>query len=279
MQTKKIDQRKQRGPFDIIGDIHGCFDELSHLLKKLGYKIIQADIGGSFQVMHPEERKVVFLGDLVDRGPKITAVLKLAMSMKQSGIAYCLAGNHDDKLCRKLQGRNVQVKHGLEESLRQLGKEPPGFVNEVRDFLYQLPHHFLFDAGRLVVAHAGMKEHYQGLDSEKIRQFAMFGETTGETDIFGLPVRYNWAGDYRGKAIVVYGHTPVAEAVWQNGTIDIDTGCVFGGKLTALRYPELELVSVPARYTYYETARQFLPKARQAPDYPGLTVHEEPLHV
>ncbi len=105
----------------------------------------------------------------------------------------------------------------------------------------------MLDDGKLVVAHAGMKEEMQGRGSGKVRDFALYGETTGETDEFGLPVRYNWAAEYRGTAMVVYGHTPVPEPEWLNRTINIDTGCVFGGKLTALRYPEKELVSVPAR--------------------------------
>jgi len=95
--------------------------------------------------------------------------------------------------------------------------------------------HYVFDDGKLVVAHAGMKQELQGRGSGVVRQFALFGETTGETDDFGLPVRYDWASDYRGSAMVVYGHTPVPEATWLNGTICIDTGCVFGGQLTALR--------------------------------------------
>ncbi|HYH03350.1 MAG TPA: metallophosphoesterase, partial [Bacillota bacterium] len=171
MQKEKINQKEHTGPFDIIGDVHGCFDELNCLLEKLNYQITTTSTGDGFKVSNPLNRKVVFLGDLVDRGPKITAVLKLAIAMKMSGMAYCLAGNHDDKLWRKLQGRNVQIKHGLEESLRQLAEEPPDFVATVRDFLAQLPHHYLFDTGKLVVAHAGMKERYQGLDSETIRQF------------------------------------------------------------------------------------------------------------
>ena len=94
--------------------------------------------------------------------------------------------------------------------------------------------------------------------------FALFGETTGETDEFGLPVRYNWAGGFRGKAMVVYGHTPVPEAEWLNNTICLDTGCVFGGKLTALRYPEKELVSIPAKRMYYEPVRPLI--AEKTPD-------------
>ncbi|MGD0547194.1 MAG: polynucleotide kinase-phosphatase, partial [Terracidiphilus sp.] len=94
--------------------------------------------------------------------------------------------------------------------------------------------------------------------------FALFGETTGETDDYGLPVRYDWASEYRGKAMVVYGHTPVAEPEWLNRTIDIDTGCVYGGKLTALRYPEKELVSVPAIREYYAPSKPFLQDAASA---------------
>ena len=243
------------GPFDIIGDIHGCFDELRALLTRLGY------VDGH----HPEGRKAVFLGDLVDRGPKIPEVLKLVMSMTASGNALAIPGNHDTKLMRKLRGRDVQITHGLAESLSQLDEEPSEFKDQVADFIDSLVSHYVLDDGRLVVAHAGLKEELQGRGSGKVRDFALYGETTGETDEFGLPVRYNWAAEYRGRAMVVYGHTSVPEPEWLNNTICIDTGCVYGGKLTALRYPEKEFVSVPALQTYYEPAKPFLPAEDQAP--------------
>ncbi len=129
------------------------------------------------------------------------------------------------------------------------------FCKELADFLDGLVSHYVLDDGKLVVAHAGMKEEMQGRGSGKVRDFALYGETTGETDEFGLPVRYDWAKEYRGQAMVVYGHTPVPEPEWLNRTVNIDTGCVFGGKLTALRYPEKEFVSVPAARTYCEPAR------------------------
>ena len=137
-------------------------------------------------------------------------------------------------------------------------RESDEFRERARDFLDKLVSHVVLDDGKLVVAHAGMKEAYQGRSSGRVRDFALFGETTGETDLFGLPVRLAWAADYRGYAAVVYGHTPVREAEWLNDTINIDTGCVFGGRLTALRWPERELVSVPASRTYYEPAKPFL---------------------
>jgi len=255
--------KHEHGPFDIIGDIHGCFDELHSLLTQLGYQI--APSNGSYHAHHPEGRKAVFLGDLVDRGPKIPDVLKLVMSMTGSGTALAVPGNHDTKLMRKLRGRDVRITHGLAESLQQLDEEPPEFKEQVAEFIDQLVSHYVLDDGRLVVAHAGLKEDLQGRGSGKVRDFALYGETTGETDEFGLPVRYNWAAEYRGRAMVVYGHTPVPEPEWLNGTICIDTGCVFGGRLTALRYPEKELVSVPALQTYYESAKPFLPEADQAP--------------
>jgi protein phosphatase len=243
------DRRDWHGPFDVIGDVHGCHEELVALLGRLGYE--PADGG----YRHPEGRKVIFLGDLVDRGPSTPEVLRTVMAMTRSGSALCVPGNHDIKLMRAIQGRKVTVSHGLTESLAQLEAEPLEFRREVASFIDALVSHFVLDDGRLVVAHAGMAERLQGRASRRVRDFALYGETTGETDEFGLPVRYNWAADYRGAAMVVYGHTPVPTAEWLNNTICIDTGCVFGGRLTALRYPERELVEVPAACVYYEPIR------------------------
>jgi protein phosphatase len=231
------------------------------LLSKLGYEV--ADEGSV--ATHPEGRKAVFLGDLVDRGPNVPGVLRLAMGMVEEGSALCVPGNHERKLVRALRGRNVQVTHGLAESLDQLEGEPPEFRGQALEFLDALVSHAVLDDGRLVVAHAGMREEMQGRASAAVRAFALYGETTGETDEMGLPVRYPWALEYRGKATVVFGHTPVVEPEWVNNTINIDTGCVFGGALTTLRYPEKELVSVPAARTYYEPVRPVTSPAERAP--------------
>ena len=256
-------RRDVHGPFDIVGDVHGCLDELLELMAALGYQIERQDRG--FSVAPPDGRKLVLVGDLVDRGPSTPDVLRLAMTMVDAGQAFCVPGNHDIKLVKALKGRDVQLTHGLAESLRQLEKEPEEFRTQALKFLDDLVSHYVFDDGKLVVAHAGMKETMQGRGSAKVRDFALYGETTGETDDFGLPVRYNWSADYRGKALVVYGHTPVPEPLWLNSTVNIDTGCVFGGKLTALRYPEREIVSVPAKATYYESRKPFLPNEELAP--------------
>ncbi len=254
----------ETGPFDLIGDVHGCFDELVELLELLGYRVEAGEAG--FHVEAPQGRKAIFLGDIVDRGPKIPEVLRLVMSMVEGGVAHCVPGNHDMKLVRKLEGRDVQLVHGLAESVGQLDRESQEFREKVRAFLDGLVSHYVLDDGNLVVAHAGMKENMQGRASGRVRDFALYGETTGETDEFGLPVRYPWAADYRGRATVVYGHTPVMEPEWVNKTINIDTGCVFGGRLTALRYPEKELVSVPARQVYCEPVRPLVVAAETRPD-------------
>jgi len=257
------DLKHEHGPFDIIGDVHGCFDELIELLGKLGYV---EQPGGAWK--HPGPRKLVFVGDLVDRGPRAPDVVRLVLECVKAGTALCVPGNHDIKFMRKIWGKQVQINHGLAESLAQFEiyeQSYRGFSRIAADFIHKLVSHYVLDNGNLVVAHAGMKESMQGRGSAAVRDFALFGETTGETDEFGLPVRYNWAADYRGKAMVVYGHTPVPEPDWLNRTINIDTGCVFGGKLTALRYPEKELVSVPARQTYAKPRKPFLPVEIQTP--------------
>jgi protein phosphatase len=270
-------KKDEHGPFDIIGDVHGCYAELCTLLGNLGCEIEQTADG--VNARPPAGRKAVFVGDLVDRGPGIAEVLELVMNMVKAGSAFCVPGNHDMKLVRKLKGRDMQLTHGLADSINQLDQRPPEFKKEVMQFLDDLVSHYVFDDGKLVVAHAGMKEEMQGRGSGKVRDFALYGETTGEADEYGLPVRYNWAAEYRGKAMVVYGHTPVAEPEWLNRTINIDTGCVFGGKLTALRYPERELVSVPALKTYYESAKPFLKADEPTPQLTAQQQHDELLNI
>jgi protein phosphatase len=232
-------------PYDLIGDVHGCRAELETLLLALGW----ADDH------HPEGRTAVFVGDLVDRGPDTPGVLRIVMRMAAAGTALCVQGNHEAKLVRALGGASVRVAHGLAESLRQLEQEPAEQRQRARSFMAGLPTQLVLDDGRLVVAHAGLAEELHGVDSPRARAFALYGKTTGSSDEYGLPVRLPWQDDYRGAATVVYGHTPVREARWVNNTICLDTGVVFGNRLTALRYPERELVSVPAEREWCPPSR------------------------
>src|SRR5450756_1226673 len=267
------DLRQETGPFDVIGDIHGCRAELEVLLAELGYAIARDELGRAVGAAH-EARRAIFVGDLVDRGPDTPGVLRLVMGMVSAGSALCVPGNHENKLVRAMRGRGVQITHGLAESLAQLETEPEDFRAEAERFMDGLVSHYVLDGGNLVVSHAGLIERYHGRASRRVRDFCLYGQTTGETDEYGLPVRYPWASEYRGEATVLYGHTPVPEPEWINNTMCLDTGCVFGGKLTALRYPEKELVSVPAARVYYEPARPFPvnPTAGAAPE----TAHREP---
>lgn len=260
------DRTWDTGPFDAIGDVHGCLGELETLLDRLGYAISRDDAGRAIDARHPEGRRPIFLGDVVDRGPDVPGVLRLVMGMVDAGHALMVQGNHEDKLVKALRGAKVQTGHGLAETLAQLDAEGSGFRQRVLDFCAGLVAHLVLDGGRLVVAHAGLKEQYQGRASGRVRSFALYGETTGETDEFGLPVRYPWAQDYRGAATVLYGHTPIPTVEWVNNTACLDTGAVFGGALSAMRYPERELVSVPSKGVWYEPVRPLnAPPAERAP--------------
>jgi protein phosphatase len=274
------DRRDDHGPFDVIGDVHGCCDELLGLLSMMGYEVVAnsndgVPLGQGPTYAHPEGRKAVFIGDLIDRGPRNIDVLRLVKNMVRHGSALCIPGNHDVKLVKKLRGRDVNVAHGLAQTLAEIDALPDesrgDFSAEVADFLDGLVSHYVLDDGKLVVAHAGMKESMQGRASGRVRDFALYGETTGEIDDLGLPVRLDWAREYRGRASVVYGHTPVPAPEWLNQTVNIDTGCVFGGKLTALRYPEGVFVSVPAARVYSQPARPFV---RDEPTTPSVTAQQ-----
>jgi protein phosphatase len=269
-------RRHESGPFDVIGDIHGCADELERLLGLLGY---ERDPANRWLYRHPQGRRAIFLGDLVDRGPRILDTCRIVMAMTTAGAALCVPGNHDAKLLRKLRGRDVQITHGLAETLAEIDALPPTeretLVPALIGFLDGLVSHYVLDDGKLVVAHAGLKAEMHGRASGRVRDFALYGETTGEIDSFGLPVRHNWAAEYRGKALVAFGHTPVPESVWLNETVNLDTGCVFGGHLSALRYPEREVVRVAADRVYCEPTRPLAALASMGAATPGLSAQHE----
>jgi len=256
IQTAVFSRRKMRpdwshvpGPFDLIGDVHGCIHELKLLLAKLGYQLSESE---PFEVVPPEGRHLFFLGDLVDRGPDSPQVLRVVMDLVKQGHAFCLMGNHEAKLLRKLSGHGVKPSHGLEITLQQLEGASSSFLERIRQFFESMESHYVLDEGRLVAAHAGMPENMQCRETGAVHAFGLYGKSSGKVDERGFPIRLDWASDYEGHALVVYGHTPVATAEWRHNTICIDTGCVFGGELTALRYPEMELVSVPAERIYYQ---------------------------
>lgn len=257
--TPRTDWRHQYAPFDIIGDVHGCVDELVALLRVLGYDARLEGKGDSRRAITraPAGRRAFFVGDLIDRGPNSPDVLRIVMDMVAAGQALTITGNHDNKFLRWLKGHDVKIGGGLESTIMQLADEGEGLKSRALAFLDTLPSHAWVDGGSLAVAHAGVRETMIGKSSPRVRDFALYGDSSGRLGPDGLPERYNWATAYHGATPVVYGHTPVADAAWLNNTLCIDTGCVFGGKLTALRWPEREIVSVQAHEAYAELKRPF----------------------
>jgi protein phosphatase len=258
-----FDLRHLTGPFDIVGDVHGCAEELSELLARLGY---QLDLTREAVIEAPLGRRVVFVGDLVDRGPASAEVLRIVLTLTAAGIAHTAPGNHDVKFRRWLRGDKVRPTHGLDRTIAQFDASGADLKRRAEHFLAELPDYLWLDDGRLLVAHAGILARMIGKSDGETRNFCIYGDTDGKTDAAGLAIRYNWAAGYAGEATVVYGHTPVAEATWLNNTVCIDTGCCFGGALSALRWPEREIVAVPARARYWAPARlPGLPPPRPTP--------------
>lgn len=267
----RADLRHVAGPFDIIGDVHGCVSELVELVERLGWLVDFEESDGLrvARVVPPPRRIAVFVGDLVDRGPASPDVLRIVMAMMRTGRACCVIGNHDDKFRRWLAGNRVRISHGLEQTVQQIEAEPADtavdFRAEIAAFLASLPIYLELAGGALVVAHAGIEADMIGRESDAIRRFCIYGDTDGHRDANGLSIRYNWAARYRGSAHVVYGHTPVEEPVVLNGTVCIDTGCCFGGALTAYKWPEREVITVLAHANHATRLRPFgLPPERPA---------------
>ncbi|WP_191556248.1 bis(5'-nucleosyl)-tetraphosphatase PrpE [Metabacillus idriensis] len=235
---------------DIIGDIHGCFNEFYELTEKLGY---------AWKNGYPvhTSRKLAFVGDLADRGPQSIKVIETVIKITENQAGYYVPGNHCNKLYRYMLGNKVQVAHGLETTAAEL----EALEEDERKHIYQSfmklyeqsPLYQVLDEGRLVIAHAGIRADYIGKTHKKVKEFVLYGDITGQTNPDGTPVRRDWAKLYKGKPFIVYGHTPVREARFVGDTVNIDTGAVFGGYLTALRYPEKEVVSVKSSLPYDES--------------------------
>ena len=231
--------------YDIVGDIHGCYEELLQLLKKLGYSM-KNNIP-----IHPDGRFIAFVGDAMDRGPDSLKTIELMFRLRDEDKLIYSPGNHCNKLYRHLKGNKIQLQYGIETTVAELNllsnKDRKYFIKRYIEFYDALSLYYSLDGGKLIIAHAGIKENLIGTSStNKIRSFVLYGDVTGETLPNGRPLRRDWAKQYNGEAFIVYGHTPVEDARFVHNTVNIDTGCVFGGKLTAVRYPEKEIVSIPS---------------------------------
>ncbi|MCA1031089.1 bis(5'-nucleosyl)-tetraphosphatase PrpE [Bacillus timonensis] len=229
---------------DVIGDIHGCYDELLILLEKLGYR------WDGNELFHKENRKLAFVGDLTDRGPDSLKVIQFVSAVVNNNGAHYIPGNHCNKLYRYFLGNKIQITHGLETTVAEFEALNKNQQDEIRKMFIKLyeqaPLYHVLDQKQLVVAHAGIREDYIGRTDKRVQTFVLYGDISGKTNSDGTPERRDWAQNYQGKSMIVYGHTPVREPRRINRTINIDTGAVFGGKLTAYRYPEDLTVSVPS---------------------------------
>ncbi|GKV54800.1 bis(5'-nucleosyl)-tetraphosphatase PrpE [asymmetrical] [Sporosarcina sp. NCCP-2222] len=235
--------------YDIIGDIHGCFAELIELITSLGYTIKNG------LPIHSEGRQLAFVGDATDRGPDSLQTMQLLFSMQEAGILLYAPGNHCNKLYRYAKGNKVQQTHGLETTVAELDSLPTNkkeeFLLRYQSFYENLPLYVSLENGKLIIAHAGIPKRMIGVPvSKSIRTFVLYGDISGKTLPDGRPERRDWAKHYDGDPFIVYGHTPVPVARFVKNTVNIDTGCVFGGKLSALRYPEMEIRSVPSRQPF-----------------------------
>ncbi|MGV3466738.1 MAG: bis(5'-nucleosyl)-tetraphosphatase PrpE [Heyndrickxia sp.] len=227
---------------DIIGDIHGCFSEFQQLTIQLGYNWTEG------VPVHPNGRYLAFVGDLTDRGPESLKVVDIVYQLWKNENAYYVPGNHCNKLYRYFLGNKVQVTHGLETTVAELSvctdQQRRHYKQIFMEMYENSPLYLQLDEKKLVIAHAGIREDYIGKMNSKVKTFVLYGDITGEKHPDGSPVRRDWAKEYNGKPTIVYGHTPVLEPRFIHHTVNIDTGAVFGGKLTALQYPEMEIVSV-----------------------------------
>ncbi|MDQ0298843.1 protein phosphatase [Salibacterium salarium] len=234
--------------YDFIGDIHGCFDEICTWFDKAGYK------NRDNMYFHPDGRIPVFIGDLTDRGPRSVEVITLVTKMVENQLAHYVPGNHCNKLYRYLLGRNIVVSGGLETTIAELQNLSPNTYGNVRRSFMNLydsaPLYLRLDNSQVIAAHAGITENLIGKTGKKVQTFVLYGDITGEKHEDGMPVRRDWASEYYGSPLIVYGHTPVREPRKVNNTINIDTGCVFGGQLTGLHYPEMTYTKVPSNMPF-----------------------------
>lgn len=240
---------------DIIGDIHACYEEFIELIEKLGYKKNKDDL-----YLHPQGRKILSLGDIMSRGPESLKTMMFFLNHIENGQAYMTDSNHGWKIARWLDGRKVQLKHGDEKVEEEFIKYEIQFgvvkTNElkqkIKELLMKAPSHYILmenGVDTVVCTHAGIKDEYIGKETPKIKNFCRYGDVEG-MDETGKPIRKDWFSHHNNKLLIIWGHDPKPEPFVFNNTINIDQGVVFGGKLTAFRYPEREFIFLDATKDY-----------------------------
>lgn len=255
-----VQKRKNRIPLgkgiDFIGDVHGCYDEFMELLKRLGY--VRDAKGDVYR--HPDGRKLLSLGDITSRGPRSIPMLQFFIRHVEAGLAEMVDSNHGWKIARWLDGRRVHLAHGdekVEEEFRRFleehGEEEWSRLREAsRILLLGSPSHMIIEKnGKIaaVAAHAGIRDTDIGKSHPAIDSFVRYGDVAG-LDETGRPIRRDWTRGRTSHVPIIWGHDPRPVPERKNNAINIDQGCVFGGHLTAYRFPEDEWVMVKARRNY-----------------------------
>ncbi|SDZ56251.1 polynucleotide kinase-phosphatase [Evansella caseinilytica] len=253
-RSNPIERDIQHG-IDIIGDIHGCYDEMIQLLENLGYVKNDEQL-----YLHPAGRKFVSIGDCMSRGSRSLDTMLFFTRHINNGLAYMIDSNHGWKIARWLDGKNVVLNHGDEKVAEEFSEyerkhgagAAAALKQDIKTVLLKAPSHYVFTRNGtavLVCVHAGIKDKYIGKQSKRISDFCRYGDTDG-FDEQGKPIRKDWFLHHQTKACIVWGHDPKPQPLLINNTVNIDQGVVFGGKLTAFRYPEKEFVAVDAAMDY-----------------------------
>lgn len=237
---------------DIIGDVHGCYDEMIELLERLGYEKNHQSL-----YVHPEGRRLLSLGDIMSRGPESLKTMEFFMRHVKVNLAYMIDSNHGWKIARWLEGKNVTLNHGDELVEEELARnletgDITQLKQELKTFLLRAPSHYILTKNHvptLVCTHAGIKDEIIGKQSYDISDFCRYGDNEG-LDETGKPIRKDWTIHHKTSTLIVWGHDPKPKPLVVNNTINIDQGVVFGGELTVFRYPEQEFVAVQAKKDY-----------------------------
>jgi len=212
----------------VIGDIHGCFDELIDLLELIDLK---------------QNDRVVAVGDLVVKGEKNREVLDRFIDDRRFS---SVIGNHDRVLRQSWRGEPVRLTKAQRKTQTELNSNRARYAAYLKSLRYTI------DLGSHLVVHAGVRpgvrlDRQMAADMTQIRTMG-----TNPASRKGVP----WYKVYRGKKIVLFGHWPAAAPRVAPRAIGLDTGCVYGGRLTAFIIEAAEFVSVPARRAYEPPRRQ-----------------------
>ena len=208
----------------VIGDVHGCSDELEELILKLQ--------------LAPED-KLIFVGDLINKGPQSRKVLEIVTKLK----AICLLGNHELGFLKYLESNQFPRRSQFEEVITDLGHDLPKW----RAWMKGLP--TFYETEQFLIVHAGI---IPGVKVQDIPANIITRVRTWDGSGKDLNNKKDppWYDFYAGDKLIVYGHWANQGLLIRENTIGLDSGCVWGGALTAVILPERKIVQVKSKRAY-----------------------------